>query len=160
MLKVKPVRQQMGLCGPASLKMVLSYYGTEVTESELAEATNCTPEKGVEIDDMRKGVEKYGYRGEVKDFAEFDDIKSSLEEGIPVIVAWFSEDDGHYSVVVDIDSENIRLIDPELGHVRAMKLEKFYRVWFDFPGEYIQRPSEVSVRKMLIIKPQTHHDNK
>ena len=36
MLNVKPYREKPEYCGPASLKMVLGYYGIEKTEDELA----------------------------------------------------------------------------------------------------------------------------
>jgi len=36
MLKVKPFRQTVGYCGPATLKMVLDYWGVNKTEKELA----------------------------------------------------------------------------------------------------------------------------
>jgi len=36
MLNIKLYRQKPGMCGPASLKMVLEYYGIEKTEDELA----------------------------------------------------------------------------------------------------------------------------
>lgn len=153
MLLVKPTRQEPGYCGPASLKMVLSYYGTEVTEKTLVDDTNCSPQQGVDITDLLRVLEKYGFSGSIKEYAEFSDIAHFISQGIPVIVEWFSNDDGHYSVVVDIDSENIRMIDPELGFVRAMKLDEFYRVWFDFPGNFISDKNTISLRRMLIVEP-------
>jgi len=37
-IKIQPFQEKlnMGYCGPASLKMVLDYYGIEKTEDELA----------------------------------------------------------------------------------------------------------------------------
>ncbi len=160
MLKVKPFRQETGYCGPASLKMVLQYYGVDKSEEELAELTDCDPEAGIEAGRLLTAAEEFGLVGFVKDGSEYEDIKREvLQNGRPVIVDWFSEDDGHYSVVVDVDEENIYLLDPEIGYVRAMRWKKFYRVWFDFPGEFIRDKDDLSIRRMVVIFPEGREEN-
>ncbi len=152
MIKVKPFRQKTGLCGPAVLKMVLAYYGVERTERELAELTRCDPNLGISGEVMLATVKTMGFDGYLKDDASLSDLEELVvKQQIPVIVDWFSEDDGHYSVVVDIDSENIYLQDPEMGHVRAITRSRFYRVWFDFPGEFIQNRQDLTIRRMIVI---------
>lgn len=154
MLKIKPFRQQTGHCGPASLKMVLHYYGMDKSEQELIELTDCDMDLGVEAGRLLTTAQDLGFNGYIKDTAELTDIKQEVVEyKRPVIVDWFSEDDGHYSVVVDINDENIYLLDPEIGYVRAMRLYKFYRVWFDFPGEYIKTKDDLTIRRMIVIYP-------
>lgn len=64
--------------------------------------------------------------------ASLDQLKQLVEQGVPVIVDWFSVDDGHYAVVVGIDDEGVRLMDPELGKDRVIDAESFQRRWFDF----------------------------
>jgi len=44
MIKLKPFRQTPGLCGPASLKMVMDYYGVSVSEKEIARVAGSTRE--------------------------------------------------------------------------------------------------------------------
>ena len=152
MIKIKPFRQKTGLCGPAVLKMMLAYYGVEKTEQELAKLTKCDPELGIGGEKMLEVVRKMELDGYIKDHASLEDLEELVvKQQIPVIVDWFSEDDGHYSVVVDIDSENIYLQDPEVGHLRAMRRGKFYRVWFDFPGENIQSITDLTIRRMIVI---------
>ena len=152
MLKVKPFRQKTGYCGPASLKMVLDYYGVEKSEKDLAELTDCTMEVGVEGEKLVEVAKRLGLAGQIKDDASLDDIRHFvLEKQVPVIVDWFDEDDGHYSVVVDIDDTHIYFVDPSIGMVRTMALEKFWRVWFDFPGEYIRTKDDLTIRRMMII---------
>jgi len=46
MIKLKPFRQTPGLCGPASLKMVMDYYGVSVSEKEIARVAGSTRERG------------------------------------------------------------------------------------------------------------------
>ncbi|HBD02098.1 MAG: hypothetical protein UX38_C0002G0111 [Microgenomates group bacterium GW2011_GWC1_46_16] len=158
MLKVKPFRQKTGLCGPATIKMVLSYYGVEKTEAELAELMRADPAVGVDASRMIEASESLGFKGYFQDNSTFEDLERLVKtDQIPVIVDWFSEDDGHYSVVVDLDTENIYLLDPEIGHVRAMRRSKFFRIWFDFPGEYIKSSADLTIRRLIVILNQYGH---
>jgi len=74
-----------------------------------------------------------------------------LERKIPVIVDWFSVDEGHYSAVVGINNKNIYLQDPELGKVRKLKINDFKRIWFDFPGEFLRSKKDIIIRRLIII---------
>lgn len=152
-----------GMCGPASLKIVLGYYGKEVTETELAEKTGCTPEMGTTAEDICKAAAEYGFEAVIQNEATFEDIESWLVKKVPVIVDWFTvgrkdyaDDinvpDGHYSVVAGLDDTHIYLQDPEIGGMRKLKREAFERVWFDFSGEYI-KPDELIVRQLIAICP-------
>lgn len=152
MLKVKPFRQQSGLCGPATLKMVFSYYGVDKTEAAIASATDCDPKLGVEASRMLAYARELGFDGYIQDQSTLEDLERLVvNQETPVIVDWFSEDDGHYSVVVDLDSENVYLLDPEIGYVRAMRRVKFFRVWFDFPGDFLRSAADLTIRRMIVI---------
>ena len=58
--------------------------------------------------------------------------------------------EGHYSVAVGLDDENVYLQDPEIGALRVFTRRDFMRVWFDFRGEYI-KPEELIVRQLIAI---------
>ena len=132
--------------------MVLEYYGISKTEQELIKLTGSTAEIGVSANKLIKTVKRFGLDGFIKDKARIADIKDYvLHKKVPVIVDWFAEDDGHYSVVVDIDQENIYLLDPSYGHIRAMRLDKFYRVWFDFPGNFLKSKNDLIIRRMIVV---------
>jgi len=153
MLKVKPFRQKPGFCGPYSLKMVLEYFGIKKNIKELSRLCKCKSSKGTKAEDLLKVAKNFGLKGFIKDFSKIKDIKKYvLKEKIPVIVNWFSTDEGHYSVVVDIDTKNIYLQDPELGHVRSMKIKNFKRVWFDFLYNFLYSKDEVIIRRMIVIR--------
>ena len=152
MLKVKPFKQKTGFCGPASLKMVLDYFGVKKSEGNLAKLTGCTITKGVEAKNLLKVAKKSGFNGSIKDFSEIEDIKKYVQKKkIPVIVDWFSKDEGHYSVVVGIEKKNIYLHDPELGRMRKIDIETFKRVWFDFPGRFLRSKNEIIIRRIIAI---------
>lgn len=162
MLDVKPFQETLNasMCGPASLKIVLGYYGLEKSEKELAEM--CTVDSNLGVDDatIKSVVEDLGFKVEIKNESDFEDIEQWLKRGVPVIVDWFTRgrtdytdsdvSDGHYSVVCGLDDDNIYLQDPEIGGVRKLKKEDFMSVWFDFTGMFIN-PDELIIRQIIAI---------
>lgn len=152
MLELKPFRQKPGRCGPACLKMVTCYYGIKKSEKELVKLCGCKPSKGVGAKGLINAAKKLGLEGFIKDFSEIKDIKYYVhQKEIPVIVDWFSHDEGHYSVVADIDKENIYIQDPGLGYLRAMKIKQFKRVWFDFSGGFLKSKDDIILRRIIVI---------
>lgn len=153
MIYVKSFDQETGNCGPASLKIVLSFFGINKSEKELVKLTGSNKKNGTNAQSIVKAVKKLGLKAFIKDFSDFKDIKKYiLKEKIPIIVNWFSKDDGHFSVVVDIDSENIYLQDPEIGTLRAIELKLFKRIWFDFSGDYLKSKNDITLRRIIVIK--------
>lgn len=163
MLNVKPFQETLNksYCGPATLKMVLSFYGIEKPEEELAELCKTDRDLGTDDKSIKEAAEKFGLKVEIKNFSTFDDIKSWLEKDIPVIVDWFTRGrsdypdfavaDGHYSVVVDLDDDFIYLQDPEIGGLRKIIKKDFIRVWFDFTGDHIENWDEMIIRQIIAI---------
>lgn len=154
LLRVKAFQETPGWCGPASLKMVLAYYGVRKSERALARLSGATRTQGVEAPALAKVARKLGFSALIKDRATLADIKKYLKAGTPVIVDWFSHDDGHYSVVVGLTRDTIYLQDPEIGRLRTMDIKTFKRVWFDFPGDVLRSKSAVILQRMLVIRPK------
>jgi len=152
MIRIKSFRQTKGYCGPASLKMVLGYYGVNKSEAALAELSGATRSRGVDAKGLLRAAGKLGFRASVKDYANIGDIKRNIQRNIPVIVDWFSQDEGHYSVAVGLDKRYIYLQDPEIGKIRKFSLEVFKRVWFDFPGRSLYPRKNPIIRRIIIIK--------
>lgn len=162
MLKVKPFQETLNadMCGPASLKIFLKYYGVDKSEDELAML--CKVKKGLGTNDrsIKSAAEKLGFKVKIKNNSSFKDIESWLRKGVPVIVDWFTRGrmdygdsdvaDGHYSVVMGLDDKFIYLQDPEIGKMRKIEREDFMTVWFDFIGKYI-KPNELITRQIIAI---------
>ena len=146
MINLKPYRQKPAYCGPASLKMVLELYGMKKSESELGRLTDCSPEMGTSGAKIVEAATKLGFRAFQKDGASIADIQKWVKKGIPVIVNWFSVNEGHYSVAVEVTKKSISLMDPELARVRRMSVQKFEHFWFDF------LPTSKRTRKSLVLK--------
>jgi ABC-type bacteriocin/lantibiotic exporter with double-glycine peptidase domain len=153
MITLLPVdqREGMGRCGPACLKMVLHYYGIKVTEASLAKQMKTSAAFGTSAQKMVEVAKKYKLKGYIQDLASIKDLRKLLKKGIPVIIDWFKVDDGHYSVVTDIDQENIYLQDPALGYLRGMDINFFKRVWFDFFGGMMKTKNDLILRRMIVI---------
>lgn len=162
MLKIRSFQETLhsDMCGPASLKIVLGYYGVNKTEKELAKIAGW--KKGLGIDDkgIKKTAEKLGFEIVIKNNSSFKNVKKWLDKDVPVIVSWFSKGrndysesetaDGHYSVVSGLDDKFIYLQDPEVGKMRKIKRHDFMRVWFDFKGEYL-KPKDLIIRQNITI---------
>lgn len=156
MIPLKPFRQTPGYCGPACLVMIFDYYGIKMTEKEIAKKAGSIRSIGTNTKGLVKVAKELGFKTILKDNADIKDLKSFIKKEIPVIVDWFSpegEPDGHYSVVVNIDKQNIYLQDPELGHLRSLNLQVFKRLWFDFPGNFIKSSNDLVLRRMLAVHP-------
>ncbi len=160
MIKLKPFRETPGLCGPASLKMVLDYYGVSVSEQELARLSGSFGEKGTSVSGLVKAAKHFGFKAFLKKNSSLKDLEYFVNKKIPVIVDWFNEDDGHYSVVVDINKKEVVLMDPALRKIliyirrKVFSRETFFRIWFDFPGDHIKSPKDLVLRLMLVVTPK------
>jgi ABC-type bacteriocin/lantibiotic exporter with double-glycine peptidase domain len=165
LLPVKPFQETLrgGYCGPASLKMVLAYYGTEKDEEEIAVKCGRDPNFGTDDKCLKEAAEGYGFKAEIQNEASFEDVQNWLDKKVPVIVDWFTRGrsdyddsevaDGHYSVVVGLDAENIYLQDPEIGKLRTVDRDDFMRVWFDFKGDHITLWDDMIIRQLIAIYP-------
>jgi len=147
-------------CGPATLKILFSYYGIDKTEKELAKMAGWNKVLGIDDRGMKKVAEKLGFKVKIKNNSSYKDIQKWLDKGVPVIVNWFTRGrndypesetaDGHYSVAVGLDDKFVYLQDPEIGKMRKIKRYDFMRVWFDFKGDYI-KPDELIIRQIIAI---------
>jgi len=115
MLKIKPFQETLnaGMCGPASLKIVLDYYDIEKSEKELAKLCRHNKNMGVDDEKIKKAAGSLGFKVKIKNSSNFKDIENWLDKKVPVIVNWFTKgrqeysesevSDGHYSVVAGLD---------------------------------------------------------
>jgi predicted double-glycine peptidase len=150
-----------GMCGPASLKMVLSYYGVKKTEEELVRLCGTDTNLGTTDLGMKQAAESLGFKVKIKNESTFEYIKEWLDRKVPVIVDWFTKGrsdysdsevaDGHLSVVVGLDDEYIYLQDPEIGAMRKIERKDFTKVWFDFKGEHFTSWDDMIIRQLIAI---------
>lgn len=136
--------------------MVLAYYGIRVSERRLAALAGCKPARhpeGTSAEGIVRTAGHFGLRSTVCDRASIGDLRQTIKAGHPPIVDWFSGDEGHYSVVVDVTPTRIVLRDPERRAPHRLRHADFERVWFDFSGRRIERPRDIHVRRMIVVRP-------
>jgi len=165
MLNIAPFRQtDDSRCGPACIKMILAYYGIEVTEDEICERCNWSFDLGCTDYQMHDAFKYYGLDCIMYEEASLDEIDFWLGKQVPVIVDWFSPGvdlklhdmpNGHSSIVIALGENFIYLMDPEFGGVRTIRRDDFMRVWFDWRNTpYIQRCEDLILRQVMIALPK------
>lgn len=143
LLQVPDVRQSTNYsCGVACFQAVIRYWGGEdLREDQLIKYLNITSE-GADPEDLIQGAEKKGFQAEIRENLTLDDLKKSIEQGVPVIIGaqawkeknkfWETDDSGHYMVVIGIDNKNVYLEDPSiLGSRGYISHEEFIVRWHD-----------------------------
>ena len=124
LLQVPDVYQSTNYsCGAACFQAVMRYWGGEnLREDQFIKLLNTTPEEGTAPNDIVRVAEKMRFRAEIRENLTLDDLKKSIEEGVPVIVSgqawkdesqsWETDENGHYMVVIGVDDKNVYLEDP------------------------------------------------
>lgn len=138
-LRVKHFKQtQAGYCGPAALKILLSYFGKTFSEEQLASLGYTTKDRGTEHEGMIQTTKEIGGFVFAKENGTFEELEYFInEEKLPVIVGWFDETGDHYSVLVNITPKNIIIVDPDntVQPQRWISRDTFPNIWFDFVGK-------------------------
>jgi len=149
---VSPIAQKaIGFCGPATLSMLFSVFGIKITQEEIMMQIGIHPmnyEEGTRIDQLAQAVEEL-----IKDYILLGKYNSNIVEitnlfkafQIPVGTEWqgtfFDErgvefNEGHYSVIKDIDYLNSKLtiIDPDhnsIFNTGYININEFRKRWWD-----------------------------
>lgn len=155
MIKLPKIYKQTTLytCGPAALAMVFGYYGIEKSEEELVELAKTTQENGTENKDMVRVAQELGLDAEYKKESSIAELKQFVDRGIPIIVLWFSpEEGGHFSVVVEVNSDEVVMADSLLGGERRMKIIDFLNRWFELDDYPPQNPANFTLREIIVIR--------
>jgi len=145
------------LCGPMGLKMVMQYLGKRSHERKIARLARATQEYGTTGEGLIFAAKQYGFHeAHIRDHSTIDDIRTFIHNRrMPVIVDYWSGDDGHYSVVTGIDDEddeNIHFQDPALGHECSWPINDFLRNWFDFETPYLVNKEDIILQRMIVLQ--------
>lgn len=129
--------QGKDFCGPASLRILLSFFGKTYSEEELARLCGAKLEVGTEQTGLIAGAKAVGAHVFAKEHGTIEELEYFIKtEKLPVIVDWFDVDDGHYCVVVGMTEKDLILADPsKTEKERRISKEFFPKVWFGFIGD-------------------------
>ena len=139
-------------CGPAALLSVLNYWQAyEGTEASLYRLLQTTKKDGTEPTKLVAVAKKFGLEAEMRDRLEVKDLREALDRGDTVILslqAWRDEvqkplpwkdtwDEGHYVVLIAMDSNYIYVMDPSgpMTYV-YVPVEEFIERWHDFEDRH------------------------
>ena len=157
---IKRVRQNTSYnCGPAVLEMLLSHFGIEVDQDTIVEVSGVSSkikDYGMTVTELARAIAvvapemSFWYKTN-SSIGELQDIVRNFN--YPVGVNWqgifekedyeeefdgsFTDDDeGHFSVVVDVDTRNnyIKVADPYgsyAGNDRILSIVEFEKRWWD-----------------------------
>lgn len=118
-------------CGPASLKMVLSYFHVVHSEKYLSRRLRTNKDIGSRHLMMRKAAVKQGFYCYVNDEALWEELEYFIRRKLPVIVNYVESDtnESHYAVVSGVSPKRIILADPWLGKDFRLSKLSFLKRW-------------------------------
>nr|WP_319537460.1 C39 family peptidase [uncultured Methanospirillum sp.] len=171
-------------CGASSLQAVLRFWGFCVEERDLMTRLETSPGRGTDPEKIVSIASSYGLDAYLLQQVTTKDLTESLKQGVPVIVIaqawngyeengiWVTVDpdrwddvwnDGHYMVVIGIDSRNVYFEDPALLGTRGViPIDEFLSRWhFRMGGEGPDDPETTYIHPGIFIsgkKPAIHSD--
>ena len=151
-LPVPSYRNTPGYCGPSCLRMIFAYHGIRTSEVAIARVARATRAHGASEKQIAAAARHYGFHAQVKDHSTLKDLAKHLKSGHPVIVDWFSIDEGHYSVVIGMDRTHVLLRDPQRIGLTRIKKQVFKKVWFDFKEKVPLSKQSLITRRMILIE--------
>lgn len=141
LLDFPDVRQSNGFtCGCDALLAVLYYYGLSYREDTLA-AMLKTDSEGTDPQPMAALCRKLGFKVDIGKMT-IKRLKDYIDRKIPVIIAyqawpgrrspWKTDyKDGHYSVVIGYDDNNLIFEDPSTLNKGYIPVKEFIERWHD-----------------------------
>lgn len=118
-------------CGPAALASVLSYYGVPVDQQSIADKIYDERIKGALFTDMQDYARARGFTTRLGQ-GSVDDIKTSLDNGRPVIVlvdlGFWVISQAHYLVVTGYDAQGF-IAHNGLKPSQPFDYATFARIW-------------------------------
>ena len=140
--QVGEVWQTLNNCGPASVSMVLAYYGQAVSQATAQAALRAPKEWGMLPGAVPPYVNGFDLEARILDHGTADDLKALLKRGVPVIVAqWLTEQQPipHYRVVIGYDDtqEEFFVNDGVLGFGKAIGYQDFDSLWDVYNNLYL-----------------------
>jgi uncharacterized protein len=133
-------------CGVASLQSCLYYWQVfDSTEEQLAIQCGTTEENGTPPENLVTVAKFYNLTAVMKENSTLKDLEIAINKGYTVILdvqAWDGEEnvdwvneweDGHYVVLVGLDSDYVFLMDPSTGGTYAyVPRNEFVDRWHDY----------------------------
>jgi hypothetical protein len=106
---VPHIWQKWNNCGPATLAMNLDYFGSQLTQADIAAVLKPDPDdKNVSPEEMADFARSHGFHAMVRANGDFDRLRLLLSNGVPVLIeTWLEQEPGngmgHYRLLTGYD---------------------------------------------------------
>ncbi len=134
-----PYRHQVNeyMCGPATLQMVLAFFGDLRSQRKLRKLMKASPKeletKAADNNKMVRAIQRAGLYAYVNEYSNLHELKSFINQGYPVVVNYIepSNEEGHFSVVkgYNVLLGNLILNDPWNGSDFVLSEKQFLARW-------------------------------
>lgn len=129
-LSVPYILQEVNHCGPASLSMVMAYYGESVDQLDLG--LDIVNEHGVTTGELIRRASDYGFDAKVYS-CSFESLLYFVSKGKPVItrVLNYAGTNGHFVTVIGYDTESrtVFVNDPGDYESTEVSFNDFKDIW-------------------------------
>lgn len=168
---MRRVRQKTSAhCGPAVLQMLVSLYDYRISQDSFVKASgirNIIKSRGMSPKQLGKAIKKltdlHFYTKQNTTITELFNLVRKYK--IPVGVEWqgvfgkYSDgDDGHYSIVVNVDKRErtVTIADPFRNYARrdrVFKIEEFAKRWWDYNVIHLQsrKHRKINDRQLIFL---------
>ncbi len=145
----KHTYQTFNNCGPATLSMILSWFGVDATQKELGDKMR--PYQHPKGDNDDKTIFTYEFVGWAQEYGlsafrgvngDIELLKTFTANGIPVVVkTWLNVNDdiGHFRVVRGFDQQRQVIIQDDSYHGKDKRISyfDFLSMWQPFNYDYV-----------------------
>ncbi|WP_342510770.1 tetratricopeptide repeat protein [Sporosarcina sp. FSL K6-1522] len=149
-ISLKPIKQKVNYCVPASIAMILGTFGVEKSQDEIAK--HIFDKTGSRISDTVRYMESLGFlaryfKGSVNLY------KPLIDAGVPVLLDLFVENGSHVQVVKGYDDciGTLEIQDPNSLHSSYVRYERFDTIYRlkDRLSIVFVRPEQAGFLEML-----------
>lgn len=145
----KFVYQTFNNCGPANLSMLLSFYGVEVSQQEIADEIRpfqhprgVVDDKSTTLDELGVFAQKYNLVPFKRANGDLEKLKVFLENDIPILtVTWLNAQGGfgHYRIIKGYDDKRQVIIEDDsiYGLNKTLSYNEFLKLWQVFNYQYL-----------------------
>ncbi len=157
--RIRHAYQDWNNCGPATLSMVLSYYGREETQEDVRQAVRPNRwDLNVSPDELADYVRSLGLKALVREGGRSETIKRFLAHGIPpMLMLWYYPDEhggGHYRMIVGYDERPGEWLayDVQRGPEYRISYAQQDKEWQVFDRRYliVHRPEQAPLVQRIV----------
>lgn len=152
-------------CGVYCIQHIQRSEGKRIGKARVAKMAG-TNRNGTRSEGMVNALTQLGYRTSFKERLSWGRLKSYVDRGYYVIVAWWSildygdkvthaaPADGHWSVVKSMTKDTIVLYDPDVPQLRDLSKAFWMAHWWDYDIDPATKERHSLIQAAVLAKPK------